>query len=86
MKFPPGYGYPSRDDWQRINAAQAGKGKRMAWVWTLLTIYAVGFAMIFALHVAYLGNVTLPLVLIRSAVWPVYIATGWPNGASLPMD
>jgi len=23
MKFPPGYGYPSTDDWERIDAANA---------------------------------------------------------------
>lgn len=28
MKFPPGYGYPSRDEWQIINAENA----RPRWV------------------------------------------------------
>lgn len=88
--FPPGYGYPSVDDWQKINAendpSRVRKGFSMAWVWTLLAIYVIGFVLVFAMHVSYLGNVTLPLMLLRSAVWPFYIATGWPHGVPLPMD
>lgn len=30
--------------------------------------------------------VMFPLAVIRSAIWPVYLLTGWPRGEPLPMD
>lgn len=36
MKFPPGYGYPSRADWQRINAERCRP--RVTW-WRSLKDY-----------------------------------------------
>lgn len=89
MKFPPGYGYPSRDDWQRINAENdpsRPKGKPMAWViWTLVGVYSVGFTLFLSLELM-VGPVTPGLALLRAVVWPIFWATGWPHGVPLPMD
>lgn len=87
--FPPGYGYPSVDDQRKINAEndpRRPRGNAMAWIWMVLAVYAIGFVFVFTLHALYFGNITLPLMLIRSAVWPLYIATGWPQGVPLTMD
>ncbi len=48
--------------------------------------YVIGFLCTLLFHMAYLQMVTLPLALIRAAVWPVWWLTGWPHGAPLPMD
>ncbi len=51
----------------------------MTYFWIGLGIYVTGFVLIFILEVN-VGPVTLSLALLRAAVWPVYIATGWPQG------
>jgi hypothetical protein len=57
----------------------------MAWVWTFLGIYIVGFVLVLGFNLA-IGPITPGLCLLRAAVWPVYIATGWPQGYPMPMD
>ena len=89
MKFPPGYGYPSSDNWERINAENdplRPKGKPMVWIWTLLGIWFAGFILTAIFNAIGSPNVTLPLALLRAAVWPIFWATGWPHGTPLPMD
>ena len=57
------------------------------WIWTtVIGIYVVGFGLTFYFHVEMAPNATMPLVLIRCVVWPVFWATGWPHGMTLPMD
>lgn len=46
--------------------------------------YALGGVAVFWLHTQL--PVTLGLALARSAVWPIWITTGWPHGQPLPMD
>lgn len=59
----------------------------MAWYWWLLIIvYVIGIGFTFYFHVVMAGNVTLPLVLIRSFLWPLYWFTGLLKGQHLPMD
>lgn len=50
----------------------------------LAAIYLLGAGGIFWMHTQM--PVTFGLALLRSAVWPIWIATGWPNGSPLPMD
>lgn len=48
--------------------------------------YTIGFVGIFALN-ASIGPVTLGLALERAVVWPIWIATGHPQGERMrPMD
>lgn len=59
------------------------------WMWILvgmLVIYAIGFVFVFTFHAFYLQMVTFELALLRSAVWPIWMATGWPRGVPLTMD
>lgn len=49
----------------------------------LLMIYVIGFSVIFIGHALYFQNVTFELALLRSAVWPIWIVTGWPQGVQL---
>ena len=64
------------------------------WIWrsfevasmTLITIYVFGFVALLVLQAAVAPNLTIPLMLLRSAVWPIFIATGWPQGVPLTMD
>lgn len=58
------------------------------WIWTIVLIYGLGFAAMFLLHMFFVQMVTVPLALLRSAFWPVFIGTRgrWPRGAQLPMD
>lgn len=57
----------------------------MWWWWIGGGIYVVGFFATFYFN-SMLGMVTLPLCLLRAAVWPIYLVTGWPSGRQLPMD
>lgn len=56
------------------------------WVWTLIGAYCLGFVVTFAGHVVFLQMVTPGLALLRAAVWPIFLTTGWPSGEPLPMD
>lgn len=59
------------------------------WVWLIIaaaTIYLVGFIVVFGVHAIFLQMVTPGLALLRAAVWPIWFATGWPEGEPLPMD
>lgn len=51
-----------------------------------LTIYLLGFILVFVLHALFLQMVTFELALVRSAVWPIYLTTGRPYGTPLRMD
>jgi len=53
--------------------------------WILLVIYVCGFGGVFALNAA-MGNITLPLALLRAFLWPIWVATGWPHGTPVTMD
>lgn len=52
---------------------------------TLLVVYSIGAGFVFMVHM-FLPMVTLPLVVARSLVWPIWLYNGWPHGAPLPMD
>lgn len=54
-------------------------------LWSLFSIYLIGFAVVFAAE-AGSGPVTLGLSLVRASVWPIYISTGWPKGQRARMD
>lgn len=56
------------------------------WIWTLLAIYVIGFVGLLAIHAAAVPNLTLSLMLLRSAAWPIFLVTGWPHGVPLTMD
>jgi hypothetical protein len=56
------------------------------WIWTLLGVYVAGFVVTTAFHLVFLQMVMPSLALLRAAVWPIFWATGWPNGTPLPMD
>lgn len=58
----------------------------MWWMWGLLAIYVCGFFLTLYFHVLLLPMVTPALALLRSAVWPIFWATGWPHGFTMPMD
>lgn len=49
-----------------------------------IAIYIVGFVLTMIVHVQL--PVTRGLALLRAAVWPVYITTGWPRGEPTMMD
>ena len=51
-----------------------------------ISIYAVITVLVFAFHIIFLQMVTLELAAWRAAVWPIFWATGWPHGTSMPMD
>lgn len=46
--------------------------------------YVAGFVLVFWLHTQM--PVTFGLALLRSALWPVWVTTGRPQGAPLMMD
>lgn len=50
----------------------------------VLTLYVVGAVGIFALHTQM--PVTFGLAVLRSALWPVWVTTGRPQGEPLRMD
>lgn len=50
----------------------------------VFVIYLLGGAGVFWMHTQM--PVTFGLALVRSAVWPIWIATGRPRGSRLPMD
>lgn len=55
--------------------------------WTLLLLgwtYLLGAVLVFWIHTQM--PVTFGLALLRTAVWPAWIAFGWPHGTPLPMD
>jgi hypothetical protein len=56
------------------------------WIWTLIGVYVVGFVVFLTVHLLFLQMVTPGLALARSAVWPIFWATGWPHGSPLTMD
>lgn len=55
------------------------------WAWTLLGVYLFGFIFMLWLNLAS-GPVTLGLAFMRALVWPIFLATGWPQGTRFPMD
>lgn len=57
----------------------------MIWLKIMLGLYALGFVLMSALQ-ASIGPVTLGLAFVRAVAWPIFLATGWPHGAPLPMD
>jgi hypothetical protein len=56
------------------------------WIWTLIGIYVAGFVVMFVGHIMFLQMVTPGLAFMRSAVWPIFILTGWPHGSPMTMD
>ena len=54
--------------------------KVVAWV---SLAYALTVAAVFVFHLIWLPMVTPGLAAARSAVWPIYRATGWPKGQPL---
>lgn len=54
------------------------------WMWTIIGIYGAGFLFAFWFN-AMLGNITLGLTLLRSLLWPLWLAGKIP-GEPLPMD
>lgn len=56
------------------------------WIWTIFGVYMTGLVVVFCGHIAFLQMVTPSLALLRAAVWPIFLATGWPHGTPLPMD
>lgn len=56
------------------------------WIWLLIAIYGIGFAVTVHYHSVLAPNATATLVLARCLIWPVFWATGWPHGTPLPMD
>jgi hypothetical protein len=57
----------------------------MAWIWTLIVTYLIGFVLVFWLNLS-IGPVTPGLALLRALQWPRWVATGHPHGTTLPMD
>lgn len=55
------------------------------WLWTIVIVYGTGFVGVAALEIGS-GPVTLGLALLRAALWPIFLATGWPGGMRFPMD
>jgi hypothetical protein len=49
-------------------------------------IYAAGFIFVFIASGAGAGPPDMQLTLLRSLVWPLYVATGHPHGTPYPMD
>lgn len=58
----------------------------MKWIIALVTLYVIGFLFTLLAHMISFQMITLPLALMRSAVWPIWMATGWPHGVPLRMD
>jgi len=56
------------------------------WIWAIIGSYIAGFLAVFIFHITFLQMVTPSLALLRSLVWPIFWATGWPHGSPLPMD
>jgi hypothetical protein len=57
-------------------------------VWWLISfgIYTAGFIFAFIVSGGGAGPADMPLTLLRSAVWPLYLTTGIPHGYRYPMD
>jgi hypothetical protein len=50
------------------------------WIcWTLIGLYAAGFCFTFWIN-ASAGPITVGLAVFRAIVWPLWMATGWPQG------
>lgn len=66
----------------------------MDWFWwtkltagVLASIWWMGFVVVFVLHLVGLQMITPGLAALRSAVWPITLATGWTvRGQRQPMD
>ncbi len=58
----------------------------MIFVKIALWFYIIGFILVLFFHRMFLPMVTLPLALLRAALWPLFVATGIPHGMPLPMD
>lgn len=66
----------------------------MDWLWwakltaaVLASVWSMGFLLVFGFHIVALQMVTPGLAALRSAVWPITLATGWTvHGQPLPMD
>jgi hypothetical protein len=63
------------------------KEERPMW-WAIIigVIYATGFIAMFVACGAGAGPPDMQLTLLRSLVWPLYVATGHPHGTPYPMD
>lgn len=57
----------------------------LGWVLSGVGIYVAGFLFTAWLNLG-IGPVTPGLALLRGAVWPLWWATGRPEGQRLPMD
>lgn len=53
-----------------------------ALLWTAIGVYLLGFAAVLCVNV-FAGPVTLGLALLRAVVWPLWVATGIPEGQRL---
>ncbi len=51
----------------------------MTYSWIGLGIYIVGFILVFVFN-ASIGPVTPGIAFLRALIWPIWIATGWPQG------
>lgn len=49
-------------------------------------VYFIGASAVFLAHVIAVPNVTLALIVARSALWPIYVAFGWPHGTPIILD
>lgn len=54
--------------------------------WTLTGTYIAGSLVCLVGHLLFLQMVTPSLAFLRAAVWPIFLATGWPHGYPMPMD
>lgn len=54
-------------------------------IWWLVGV-AYGIVVVGAMYINSQLPVTLPLALLRSIVWPIWLTTGWPHGQRMPMD
>ena len=52
------------------------------WIGTLIVIYIIGFVAALALNLTS-GPLTFSLCLLRALVWPIWVATGWPQGVRM---
>lgn len=48
-------------------------------LWTFAGVYLLGLGLFFWVNLMS-GPVTPGLSLLRAAVWPIWITTGWPEG------
>lgn len=54
-------------------------------LWSVVVIYLAGVVVFTTINLG-MGPVTLPLAVVRGVVWPVWLATGWPQGTRSGFD